>query len=166
MVKKTTMMAPIRLRRNSFPAGVALVALLLGGCAIHREHHEPYPLGCHYFVQDDVARELHLPWGVRLLDQPLEGWPAIQQRSDVRRATTLTGQGEVDHPFGYWLRTAADSLEIGYPGGGGILLELAIHDARFRGTARPVGDALPPPAVIPEPRAYPVEMVWARCPDD
>ena len=28
-------------------------------------------------------------------------------------------------PFGYWLRTPADSIEIGYPGGRGLVLRLA-----------------------------------------
>jgi hypothetical protein len=140
---------------------------LAAACGGMPERIDPRPLvGCHYFVQDDVARDLQLPWGVRLLDQPLQGWPALQQRPDIRRATTLTGHDEVDFPFGYWLVTASDSLEIGYPAGGGLLLELAITNGAFQGHARPVGDAVPIPGTITTPQPHPVRMVWARCPED
>jgi hypothetical protein len=146
---------------------VAVAAPLTIACARQPEQPEPRPLaGCYYFVQDPVADRLQLPWGIRLLDRPLEGWPAIQQRDGVRQATTLTGADERDFPFGYWIRTARDSVEIGYPAGGGLLLELAIGETALRGTARPVGDALPPPAARPEPRSDPVELTWARCPED
>lgn len=141
--------------------------ILIAACGGMPERTDPRPLvGCHYFVQDHVARDLQLPWGVRLLDQPLEGWPALQQRPDVRKATTLTGHDEVDFPFGYWVVTADDSLEIGYPAGGGLLLDLAIRDGAFHGHARPVGDAVPLPGTITAPRPHPVQMVWARCPED
>jgi hypothetical protein len=150
------------------PAALLLApATLALTCARPPEQPEPHALaGCHFFVQDDVAIELQLPWGVRLLDEPLQGWPAIQQRGHVHRATTLTGQDEEAFPFGYWIRTAHDSLEIGYPAGGGLLLELALENGAFRGTARPLGDAVPPPGIIPEPTAYPVQLTWARCPED
>lgn len=142
-------------------------ALFAAACAGRHEQASPWPLvGCHYFVQDAAARALDLPWGVRLLDQPLEGWPALQQRPGVRRATTLTGQDEVDFPFGYWVRTAADSLEIGYPGGGGLRLELATGEGTFEGLARPVGDAVPPPGLRPTAGGHPVHLTWARCPDE
>jgi hypothetical protein len=148
-------------------ATVIATSLLAGACAGMPEHSEPGPvLGCHYFVQDQAARDLQLPWGVRLHDDALTGWPAIQQRDGVRRATTLTGTGEVDFPFGYWIRTAQDSIELGYPGGGGLLLELAVADTTMRGTARAVGDATPPPAAAPAETRHDVELVRARCPDD
>lgn len=152
------------------PPIMALAALAAGGllataCAGQPEQPEPRPLaGCYYFVQDRTAEQLRLPWGVRLHDRPLEGWPAIQQRTGVHRASTLTGSDEVDFPFGYWIRTAGDSVEIGYPGGGGLVLELAIDDTGLRGTARPVGDALEPPATRPERTSHPVELTWAGCP--
>lgn len=144
-----------------------LAAAALAACAGPPEQPEPRPLiGCHYFVQDQVAQQLHLPWGVRLLDQPLEDWPAIQQRGDVRVATTLTGHSEENFPFGYWLRTAEDSVELGYPGGGGLVLRLAMENGALRGTAHPVGDALEPPAARPSPTAHPVALIWARCPEE
>jgi hypothetical protein len=110
------------------------------------EHSDPRPLvGCHYFVQDDVARDLQLPWGVRLLDDPWRAGPP-PAAPGVMQATTLTGHDEVDFPFGYWVVSAQDSLEIGYPAGGGLLLELAMINGAFEGRARPVGDAVPHPA--------------------
>jgi hypothetical protein len=57
--------------------------------------------GCYYFEQDATAQALRLPWGVRLLADSLSGWPAIQQRPDVRRAVTLTGTASTAaYPFG------------------------------------------------------------------
>jgi hypothetical protein len=159
-------MASLPLRTTIGLAAMAGV-LTVTACAGQPEQPEPRPLaGCYYFAQDQVGERLNLPWGVRLLDQPLQGWPAIQQRPGVKRATTLTGHEERDVPFGYWIRTARDSVEIGYPAGGGLLLDLAIVDTDLRGSARPVGDALPPPAARPEPATYPVELTWARCPED
>jgi hypothetical protein len=146
---------------------LSTASLLTTGCAGQPEQPEPRPLhGCYYFVQDRVAEQLGLPWGVRLRDRPLQGWPALQQRQNVREATTLTGVDETAAPFGYWVRTAPDSVEIGYPAGGGLVLHLKIDETALRGTARPVGDALPPPAVLPERRDHPVELTWARCPDE
>jgi hypothetical protein len=149
-------------------ATVLLAAVTLAAaCGGMPERSDPRPLvGCHYFVQDDVARDLQLPWGVRLLDRPLEGWPALQQRPGVMQATTLTGHDEVDFPFGYWVVSAEDSLEIGYPAGGGLLLELAMINGAFEGRARPVGDAVPAPGVVAGQRAHPVRLTWARCPDE
>jgi hypothetical protein len=153
--------------RPVVPAALLAGATLTAACGGMPEHSDPRPLvGCHYFVQDDVARDLQLPWGVRLLDRPLDGWPALQQRPGVRRATTLTGREEVDFPFGYWVLTADDSLEIGYPAGGGLLLELAIINGTFSGMAQPLGDAVPPPGTLPATRPHPVRMTWARCPED
>lgn len=147
----------------SLPAATILAV----ACASPPGQPDPRPLtGCHYFVQDSVFHELRLPWGVRLLDQPLEGWPALQQREGVHRASTLTGADEVAFPFGYWIRTAPDSLEIGYPAGGGLRLRLAVHEGSFTGLAQPVGDAMPPPA-RPTTRAdHPVALTRARCPED
>jgi hypothetical protein len=146
-------------------AGLAAVPLLTA-CAGQPEQPEPRPLaGCYYFVQDRTAQELNLPWGVRLLDRPLEGWPALQQRGGVQRAATLTGRAEENFPFGYWIRTAQDSVEIGFPGGGGLVLDLRLDGTALRGVARPVGDALPPPAARPAPEAHPVVLTWARCPE-
>jgi hypothetical protein len=147
-------------------AAMAAAPLVGPACAGQPQPPQPRPLaGCYYFLRGEVAEQLNLPWGVRLLDRPLEGWPAIQQRGDVRRATTLTGVDEQNVPFGYWLRTAHDSIEVGYPGGGGLVLELSAADFGLQGRAREVGDALPPPAARPERRTHPVELAWARCPE-
>ena len=142
---------------------VALVALLLAGaCASTSEEPAGMLPGCYYFAQDSVFRELRLPWGVRLEDVALEGWPGMEQRG-AKRATPLTGTEEVDHPFGYWIATAPDSVEIGYPAGGGLVLDLIIRpDRGLEGLARPVGDVVRPGA--PEPRSRPVDLMWARCP--
>lgn len=148
-------------------AAIAASALMIGACGGLPDRSDPRPIvGCHYFVQDDVARDLQLPWGIRLLDRPLQGWPAMEQRGEVMRATTLTGHEEVDFPFGYWIATAQDSLEIGYPAGGGIVLELAVANGTMAGQARPVGDAVRPPGAMPAPRRHPVQLTWARCPEE
>ncbi len=147
--------------------GGMVAAGSMGACAGPPEKPEPrHLIGCHYFGQDSVFHQLQLPWGIRLMDRPLEGWPAMQQREGVRRATTLTGVDEVDVPFGYWILAAPDSLEIGYPAGGGLRLRLAIHEGRFSGVAEPVGDAMPPPAARAMQAGHPVELTWARCPED
>ena len=145
---------------------VGAVLLLTGaGCASTSDSPAFELPGCYYFTQDDVFRELRLPWGIRLQDAPLEGWPAMTARGG-RKATTLTGTDEVDHPFGYWLTEAPDSVEIGYPAGGGLVLELAVReDHGLEGTARPVGDVIEPGA-DGEPAARPVHLLWARCPEE
>jgi hypothetical protein len=151
--------------RRALTRATAALVIAASGCVAHRNAGEPIALeGCHYFVQDDVAAALRLPWGVRLLDEPLEGWPAIQQREGVRRATTLTGEGDRRFPFGYWIRTSPDSVEIGYPAGGGLVLDLAM-DNGLSGVAREVGDALPMHGDR-RARSHVVELIRARCPED
>lgn len=156
-----------RIMSVTVTATIAASAVMIGACGGLPDRNDPRPIvGCHYFVQDDVASDLQLPWGVRLLDQPLQGWPAMEQRGAVMRATTLTGDDEVDSPFGYWIATAEDSLEIGYPAGGGLVLDLAVVNGTMAGHARPVGDAVRPPGIIPAPQRHPVQLTWARCPEE
>lgn len=148
-------------------ATVAIVAaiLLASACASTPEPEPDVVDGCYYFERGAVAERLRLPWGVRLTPDTLTGWPAIQQRPGVRRATTLVGPGQdAAQPFGYWVPLDRDSLEIGYPAGGGLLLVVATGPTHLTGTIRPVGDALPPGAVEDDPRAEPVSLVRARCP--
>jgi hypothetical protein len=146
-------------------AAAATSAALAWACGGAPEQPDPrHVIGCHFFVQDDVAEALGLPWGVRLLDQPLEGWPNLAG-TGARRATTLTGWDEMDHPFAYWVRTAEDSIRIGYPAGGGLVLDLALENGAFEGRARPVGDILEPPAALPDRPTHRVRMVWALCPE-
>jgi hypothetical protein len=148
-------------------ASILALALFAIGCASMGEQSDLLPIpGCYYFVQDEAAGELHLPWGVRLTDEALDGWPAIQRRGDVNRAATLTDQGDVGFPFGYWILAGADSVEIGYPAGGGLLLDLAVENGALRGTARPVGDVLPPPGPVPERVTHSVALTRARCPEE
>jgi hypothetical protein len=148
-------------------ARLGLVSLLVAlGCATGNRRLQPEELaGCYYFQRDTVAESLRLPWGVRLRDVALEGWPAQADREGAREATTLTGRSEVDHPFGYWAPLPGDSIEVGYPAGGGLLLQLGVVDHDLAGTARPVGDVLQP-GQEPGPRpSRNVRLVWARCPE-
>lgn len=99
--------------------------------------------GCWYFEMDAAAASLRLPMGIRLTATPLENWPSIMRRGDVRVAVTVTRQGDADYPFGYWLREGG-RVEVGYPGGGGVVLDLAPGRSTLEGTARAVGDARRP----------------------
>jgi hypothetical protein len=122
--------------------------------------------GCYYFERGIAADTLHLPWGVQLLPDTLEGWPAIQQLPGVRRALTLVGPAQTaGHPFGYWRPLGADSVEIGYPAGGGLVLALVVEAGAMQltGTARAVGDAVRPgaPAAVARPG---ITLGRAACP--
>lgn len=150
----------IRFARNT--AAVAL-ATFAGACASAGQGSDSAVVpGCYYFEQDDTARQLQLPWGIRLLDRPLEGWPAVQQYEDARFATTLTGQDEVGHPFGYWRSLSGDSILVGYPAGGGLSLRLAPDSGGMAGIARPVGDA----TLATQRPTYPLRLIHARCPEE
>lgn len=122
------------------------------------------PIGCWYFDRDEAAAALNLPWGVRLSADLLTGWPRIEALGAPRVAATLSPEGEADHPFGYWLVLTSDSIEIGYPAGGGLVLRLAPGDMAMTGNARAVGDVLVPGA---EPAPLrPVRLTRAQCPAD
>jgi len=125
--------------------------------------------GCYYAERNEAARVLGLPWGIELLTDSLTGWPAIQQLAGVRQARTLTPAGPQDHPFGYWRPLAAgDSVELGYPGGGAVLLELAVSadGHTLDGTGRALGDARPIGAPRQDTAVAPVILRQARCPAD
>jgi hypothetical protein len=142
-----------------------LAAAIMSACATTPESANSDIAGCWYFERDAAAEALRLPWGVRLLPDSLTGWPALGQLPGVRRATTLAGPGEeAGHPFGYWRPLGADSLEIGYPAGGGLVLRLDGDPTHFTGTATPVGDAMAPGAAPA--RVRPVTLTRARCPED
>lgn len=139
------------------------VGALAAACATAAQAGDPAALvGCYYFDQDQVARDLQLPWGVRLTDRSLEGWPALQPLEHVRVASTLTGRDEADHPFGYWRPLAADSILVGYPAGGGLDLHLAPGGDGLVGTARPVGDA----GLDADRSPRPISLLHARCPEE
>jgi len=133
-----------------------------GACATGAQRTGALPTGCWYFEQDTVARHLNLPWGVRLSEQALEGWPNLRGLH-ARQAATLTPEGDADVPFGYWRTLGADSLEIGFPGGGGLVLELEAAPTALHGRAVAVGDVLMPDD---RPRiARPVRLTAALCPE-
>ena len=148
----------------------ALCSLVTAGCATASDRMAPEALlGCWYFERETAGEGLRLPWGVRLTDGPLRGWPAVEGLDGIRVASTLTPAGERDFPLGYWRPTAGgDSLQLGHPGGGGLVVDAAVPMARadrpvLEGAARSVGDALQPgQASAPERR--PVRLTWARCP--
>ncbi|HSJ06382.1 MAG TPA: hypothetical protein VK936_06760 [Longimicrobiales bacterium] len=157
--------------RHTAPLAALLGAVVLGlapACATTPENGEADRTGCWYFERDAAAEALRLPWGVRLTPDSLTGWPALERLPGVRRATTLAGPGdEAGHPFGYWRPLAGDSrtpdsLEIGYPAGGGLVLRLHGGTDRVAGTASPVGDAVAPGAAAPQVRR--VALTRARCP--
>ena len=144
-------------------AAAAALAILAAACASAGQGSDPAALaGCYYFDQDAQSRQLQLPWGIRLLDRPLEGWPAVQQYGDARVATTLTGSDEADHPFGYWRSLAADSVLVGYPAGGAWSLRVLPGSGRMTGMIRALGDA----TLAADRPTYPVRLLHARCPED
>jgi hypothetical protein len=148
-------------------ATVAVGVLLLApACVTTPEAVPTDETRCYYFERDAAAEALRLPWGVMLLPEPLEGWPAIQQLPGVRPAVTLVAHEQAaSFPFGYWRPLGADSLEIGHPAGGGIVLTLEAEPMRLTGTARELGDAVPPGAAPPGSRpATRVSLVRAQCP--
>jgi hypothetical protein len=164
------MRAPRRTRRGPHLSAALLAAAIMSACATTPESVNLDIAGCWYFERDAAAEALRLPWGVRLLPDSLTGWPALGQLPGVRRATTLAGPGEeAGHPFGYWRPLGADaptrdSLEIGYPAGGGLVLRLDGGPTHLTGTATPMGDAMAPGAAPP--RVRPVTLTRARCPED
>jgi hypothetical protein len=128
-------------------------------------------LGCWYFEQGEGPEQLRLPWGVRLTEAPLQGWPAVQALEGVRAAATLTPAGDRDVPIAYWRPLGAgDSLHLGHPGGGGLAVDVAVPPAGdsppvLRGIVRPVGDALAPGAQGSTAEPRPVRLGRARCPE-
>lgn len=129
------------------PSGLALaVAFGIGwSCGPARMvQSASSPVGCYQFERGPGARALGLPWGVELEDVPLgPGWPLTTGIEGVRRALTETSPTErADHPFGYWRGIAADSVEIGHPGGGGVVLTLAREGQDLIGRGVAAGDAV------------------------
>jgi hypothetical protein len=143
----------------------------VGGCATAHVAPADTLAGCWYFDRTAAAERLNLPWGVELRTDSVQGWPAIQQLTNVRRAVTLIDATRVeDFPFGYWRALRSDSVEIGYPAGGGLLLSLAVQPpppalaTALAGTARALGDARPPGQFDRPPEDDPVSLTRAMCP--
>lgn len=148
--------------------GVAALSLAFlpaacGGGASHLAQAES-PRGCYRFEEGEGAEALRLPWGFLLKDQALEGrWPLMERFDSVWAARTLREDGEpTDHPFGYWRITPSDSVEVGHPGGGGVVLVLGEDEEALVGRGRSAGDALPPGAE-PDRRAYDIRAVRVDC---
>jgi hypothetical protein len=155
------------MRRSVLFIAITLVA----GCATAHVAPADALAGCWYFDRTATAERLNLPWGVELRTDSVQGWPAIQQLPDVRRAVTLLDGTRVeDFPFGYWRALRSDSVEIGYPAGGGLLLSLAVQPpppadvTALTGTARALGDARPPGQFDRPPEVDPVSLTRAMCP--
>lgn len=127
---------------------VAAASVLLGCAAVLGSGPDPETLaGCYRFERNAGAEELRLPWGLLLRAEPLEeGWPLMERFDDVYTALTLESASRwIDHPFGYWRPVEGDSLQVGHPGGGGIVLVLAPReDGGLTGRGRDAGDAVRP----------------------
>jgi hypothetical protein len=150
----------------TLPRGILVTTLLLSAsaCMTATPRSPDRLVGCYYFERDVVADTLRLPWGIRLLADTLDGWPAIQQQPDVRRALTLVSREETaGYPFGYWRPLADDSVEIGYPAGGGLVLSLTADTTHLRGTVRAVGDAVALGETLSRARDA-VSLMRATCP--
>jgi hypothetical protein len=156
------------------PKSLVLLAILpaAAGCGTWPQTGIEALAGCWYFEQDAVARELQLPWGVRLMDRPLDGWPALERLDGVKLAATLTRGGDRDHPFGYWrLFPRGDSVHLGHPGGGGFAVDAGVvpNDdgwPELAGAARPTGDVMPAPGDEATRAARSVRLTRARCPEE
>ncbi len=137
------------------------LVLAVASCASTPDGAAQEGAGCYYFEQDATARELNLPWGVRLTADSLTGWPSMDQEPETYTAVTLVGPDETqDFPFGYWQTRGPDSLRIGYPSMGGFVLDLVLGDGHLAGTALPVGDA----GIGKRPR-HDVRLQRAACPE-
>jgi hypothetical protein len=123
----------------------AVVALGLTAAACPPARMEGALPLCFQFERNVGARTLGLPWGFVLEDEALDaGWPLLSERVGVRRALTATSPaGRADNPFGYWAPAAGDSIEIGHPGGGGVVLTLARSGQDLVGQGVAAGDAVP-----------------------
>ena len=144
----------MRRPRSVLATGRSLLALsAIWGCAALTERPGASVAGCYQFRYDEAAKTLGLPWGVVLLDEPIEpGWMVGMRFENVMTAETATSAtGREDHPFGYWRTTAGDSIEIGHPSGfGGFTLVMAPAGQDLVGTGRAVGDAVAPGQTRPE----------------
>jgi hypothetical protein len=142
-------------------AGLGLV-LLATACASAGSRDAVADAGCYQFRWDAGAKALGLPWGVVLLDEPLESsWPVSRRDPSAKKALTATSEsGRADAPFGYWLLTSSDSVEIGHPGGlGGFSIRLGRSGEDLVGRGSPVGDVLRP-GETPGPR--PAQQIVAQ----
>lgn len=148
--------------RTTKGAALAAACVLGVGCISTPVSSASDPVGCWYFDRDAAATALNLPWGIRLAGDALSGFAGLEQRGEPRIARTLDPDAEQDHPFGYWLPIAGDSIEIGYPAGGGMVLRVAGGDTSLSGTARAVGDVVAPGA--PPRQTHAIRLTRAQCP--
>lgn len=131
------------------------------GCASTPDGSAQALEGCWYFEQDDVVRQVGLPWGVRLTTDSLPNAPEAEDGAFARTAVTLIGPDEVaDHPFGYWQPVGGDSVRLGYPGMGGYDVRMEVAENEMVGTVRSVGDA-----GLGQRPTRPVRLMRAACPE-
>jgi len=150
-----------------------LLAALLGACdespfgpmaledpEVQLQDNGPHPLArCWTFVQNDGARILGLPWGVELLDAPLEGWPIEGARSAVDlRAGAVRGDADIL----FWLETEFAWIRVGYAGLGPWSLDLQPEGEALVGVGRSTGDAILPIST-PAPAEYRIVAVAVPC---
>lgn len=158
----------VRTRTIAGAVGVGVVVVAaLAACASAGEGDDAMgdaarPVaGCYQFRWDEGARALGLPWGFELTDEPLEGWPNLE---DARSALTRpTGDTTADHPFGFWRPVAGDSITLGHPGGGGFALTLAPEGDDLVGSGRSTGD-LVAPGETPATARHAVTALRVVCP--
>lgn len=94
------------------------------------------------------AEELRAGWRfppfLQLLNEPLEGWPGMQERyGEVFAARCYSESGTpMDHPFNYW-RVQGDSIHAGHPGAlAGLQLTLTRKGNDLEGWVRAFTDVL------------------------
>ena len=148
--------------KQSVVTAALFAACATAGCISAQVAPAADPAGCWYFEHDAAAAALNLPWGIRLGGDALEGFASLEQRGEPRVARTLDSDRERDQPFGYWMAIAGDSVQVGYPAGGGLVLRLARGETAMTGVARPAGDAVAPGA--PPRTNTPVRLTRAQCP--
>ncbi len=134
---------------------------LLGACASSPDGAAQELAGCYYFVQDETARELNLPWGVELTSDSLAS-PFLKGQENVRAAITLSDvERTADFPFGYWQPLTDQTLRLGYPGMGGFTVDLTVEGTELSGRIAGVGDV----ATGAPMRSARVRLTRARCPE-
>ena len=105
---------------------------------------------------------MRLPWGFELFATPLEGWPNVPDGRVAR--TRPSDRTTRDHPFAFWATSAADSVRVGHPGGGGLSLRLTRQGRDLVGSATASGDAIALGGTPPSPRTVPILAYRVLCP--
>jgi hypothetical protein len=113
---------------------------------------------------EELRAGWHFPPFLQLLDEPLEGWPSMQETyGEVFSARCFDESGTpLSHPFNYW-RTDGDSIHAGHPGAlAGLQLTLARKGADLEGWMRAFTDVWEEGK--PSAEKVPVRAVQVECP--